>query len=62
MFEVERYMHSTPTNTMEMHFLPQHEIFKVIDESNCRMLEMREDAMVGAEDTMLSNTFLIQKN
>jgi hypothetical protein len=46
---------------MEMHFLPQHEIFKVINESNCRTLEMREDAMVGSEDTMLSNTFLIQK-
>ena len=61
MFEVERYMHTTPTNTMEMHFLPQYEIFKVINESNCRMLEIREDAMVGSEDTMLSNTFLIQK-
>lgn len=60
-FEVERYMHSTPTNTMEMHFLPQHEIFKVINESNCLMLEMREDAMVGSEEMMLSNTFLIQK-
>jgi 2-polyprenyl-3-methyl-5-hydroxy-6-metoxy-1,4-benzoquinol methylase len=61
MFEVERYMHLTPTNTMEMHFLPQYEIFKVINESNCHILEIREDAMVGSEDTMLSNTFLIQK-
>jgi 2-polyprenyl-3-methyl-5-hydroxy-6-metoxy-1,4-benzoquinol methylase len=62
MFEVERYIHSSQTNTMEMHFLPQHEVFKVISEANCRMIEMREDAMVGSEHTMLSNTFLVQKN
>jgi 2-polyprenyl-3-methyl-5-hydroxy-6-metoxy-1,4-benzoquinol methylase len=61
MFEVERYLHSTPPNTMEMHFLPQHEIFRIIEESNCHALEIREDGMVGAEDSMLSNTFVIQK-
>jgi protein-L-isoaspartate O-methyltransferase len=62
LFEVERYLATPPPNTLEMHFLPQHEIFRVMEEAGCRCLEVREDAMVGEEDKMLSNTFLIQKH
>lgn len=61
MFEVERYLQSTPPNTLEMHYLPQPEVFRLVAEANCQCLEVREDAMVGDEDKMLSNTFLIQK-
>ena len=61
MFEAERYLHSPQDNKIEMHFLPQTEVFKVIEASNCRCLEIREDGMVGEEDKMLSNSFLIQK-
>lgn len=61
LFEVERYMHSTPPNTMEMHFFPQQDVFKIIQASGCLCLEVREDGMVGDEDKMLSNTYLIQK-
>ncbi len=60
-FEVERYLHSPPPNTLEMHFLPQQDVFKIVAEANCICLEIREDGMVGDEDKMLSNTFLIQK-
>ena len=60
-FEVERYLHSTPPNTLEMHYLPQHEVFRIMTDAGCRCLEVREDGMVGAEDQMLSNTFLFQK-
>jgi hypothetical protein len=61
MFEVDRYLNSTPPNTLEMHFLPQQEVFNIVAQSNCRCLEIREDGMVGDEDKMLSNSFLIQK-
>jgi SAM-dependent methyltransferase len=61
MFEAERYLHSTPPSTLEMHFLPQPDVFKIIEAANCRCLEIREDGMVGDEDKMLSNSFLIQK-
>jgi hypothetical protein len=61
LFEVERYMNSTATPTMEMHFLPQQDVFRVIQASACHCLEVREDGMVGAEDQMLSNTFLFQR-
>ena len=45
-----------------MHFLPQQQIYSVIEESGCICLEVREDGMVGDESVMLSNTFLIQKH
>ncbi len=61
MFEVERYLNSTPPNTLEMHFLPQNDVFKIVAEANCICLEIREDGMAGDEDKMLSNSFLIQK-
>lgn len=61
MFEVERYLHSTPPNTLEMHYLPQNEVFRLLAETGCQCLEVREDGMVGAEDQMLSNTFLVQR-
>lgn len=61
MFEVERYLNSTPPDTLEMHFLPQYDVFKIIEESSCICLEIREDGMAGNEDKILSNSFLIQK-
>ncbi len=60
-FEAERYLHSTPPNTLEMHFLPQSDVFKIIEASSSQCLEVREDSMVGDEQKMLSNSFLIQK-
>lgn len=62
LFEVERYLQSPQPNSLEMHFLPQRDIFKVIEDADCACLEIREDGMVGDESLMLSNTFLIQKH
>ncbi len=61
LFEVDRYLASTPPDTLEMHYLPQPELFKLIADANCVCLEIREDGMVSDEDQMLSNTFLVQK-
>ena len=61
LFEAERYLNTPPPSTFEMHFLPQKEVFKIIAKSNCRCLEVREDGLVGSEDQMLSNTFLVKK-
>jgi SAM-dependent methyltransferase len=61
LFEIQRYLNSPKQNSMEMHFLPQPIVFKLIGQANCSVLEVREDAMVGSEDKMLSNTFVIQK-
>jgi len=61
LFEAERYLASNPPATMEMHFLPQPDLFRLFAEANCHCLEVREDGMVSDEDQMLSNTFLVQK-
>jgi SAM-dependent methyltransferase len=61
LFEAERYLHTPPPKSLEMHFLPQPEVFRIVQASACRCLEVREDGMVGDESRMLSNTFLIQK-
>jgi 2-polyprenyl-3-methyl-5-hydroxy-6-metoxy-1,4-benzoquinol methylase len=61
LFEVDRYLASTPPDTLEMHYLPQPDLFRLIADANCVCLEMREDGMLSEEDQMLSNTFLIQK-
>lgn len=62
LFEVERYLSTPAPKTLQMHFLPQHEVFKIIEAAGCRCIEVREDGMVGDEEKMLSNTFLIQKH
>ena len=62
LFEAERYLQTAQPNTLEMHFLPQLEVFRIIADSDCTCLEIREDGMVGDESQMLSNTFLIRRN
>lgn len=61
LFEAQRYLHTPSPKTLEMHFLPQRDVFRLIEESGCICLEVREDGMVGDEDKMLSNSFVIQK-
>jgi 2-polyprenyl-3-methyl-5-hydroxy-6-metoxy-1,4-benzoquinol methylase len=61
LFEAERYLASEPPDTLEMHYLPQLDIFRLIKDANCVCLEVREDGMVADEDKVLSNTFLVQK-
>jgi SAM-dependent methyltransferase len=46
--------------TMEMHCLPQQIIFKIVDEFDCSVREVREDGFTGT-NSMVSNSFLITK-
>lgn len=61
-FEAHRYLNSPMPESLEMHFLPQNEIFKLLEACGCTCLEVREDGMVAEEHFTISNTFLIQKN
>ena len=58
-FDVAEYLAATQP-AMEMNALPQHVVFDIVDAAGCRMLEVREDNMMGA-DIGLSHTFAIQK-
>ncbi len=44
---------------MEMNFLPQPVIYRLIEEAGCRVIEVREDGAAG--DNALSHTFVMQK-
>jgi SAM-dependent methyltransferase len=46
---------------MEMHVLPQAEIFSIAEQSNARVLEVFEDSWTGITDGGRSNTFVIRK-
>lgn len=61
LFEAERYLSTPALPTLEMHVLPQAQVFRIVQESGCDCLEVREDSMCGDEDRMLSNTFLLRK-
>lgn len=47
---------------MQMHCVPQDVIFKIIDESGCKLVSVREDGWPDAPGQMISNTFYCQKN
>ena len=44
---------------MEMNFLPQPAIYRLIDAADCRVIEVREDGAAG--DNALSHTFVMQR-
>jgi SAM-dependent methyltransferase len=61
-FSLEHYLsHSGTTTEMEGHVLPQREVFKICQELNCELIEIREDDWIGRNSNNLSNTFLVQK-
>ncbi len=46
---------------IEMHLLPQHEIFDIISMENAKVIEVLDDAWAGLRKGDRSNTFIIQK-
>jgi SAM-dependent methyltransferase len=47
--------------SMEMHVIPQHRVFEIIDEHGGRVLEVLEDNWTGARHIEVSNTFVVRK-
>jgi SAM-dependent methyltransferase len=45
---------------MEMHAIPQKDVFAIIRQGGCELLEVQPDGMTGSLD-MISNTFLVRK-
>jgi SAM-dependent methyltransferase len=46
---------------IEMHLLPQHEIFDIISRENAKVIELLDDAWAGLRKGDRSNTFVVQK-
>ncbi|HEY4048325.1 MAG TPA: methyltransferase domain-containing protein [Acidobacteriaceae bacterium] len=57
-FRVDEYLRSaSPTGGMEMHLLPQHVLFDVLQQSGCRILECWEDFCTGDRQTISNSIF-----
>jgi hypothetical protein len=60
-FKVADYLRSRPrTDRVEMHLLPQRDVFSIAAASGCETLEVLPDGCVGDPD-WISNTFLVRK-
>lgn len=61
-FNLSQYLENPSPLTMEMHVLPQPHVFSIIKQSNCELLEVREDGWAeGRSSNSLSNTFFVMK-
>jgi len=59
-FNLDEYLEYTEKPEMEMHAIPQTEIFNLIADAGCRILEVREDNSVGWH-SWISNTFIVKR-
>lgn len=59
-FKIKDYLADNDTENMEMHFIPQTEVIRLIAEADCRLLEIREDGSIGMLGHWISNTFIVQ--
>lgn len=61
-FSVKEYLNGISQNgteKIEMHLLPQKQVFEIIREMGCKLLEVIEDDWAGPG--YISNTFIVQK-
>jgi 2-polyprenyl-3-methyl-5-hydroxy-6-metoxy-1,4-benzoquinol methylase len=60
-FCVREYLDRQKPSDMEMHAIPQAEVFRLIADADCRLLEVREDEAIGRLGKWVSNTFIVRK-
>jgi len=61
-FNSSSYLSNQGKPQMEMHYFPQDALFQIIQDANCKVLEMREDTAIGPSLSAISNTILLMKN
>jgi SAM-dependent methyltransferase len=59
-FTAREYVEDEGQHGMEMHIVPQIELFKLFARCGCSVLEVREDDRIG-DPRFVSNSFLLQK-
>lgn len=61
-FSIADYLaHGLDARHIEMHYLPQREVFRIARDAGCNVLEVREDDWTGRRHVEISNTFLLQR-
>ncbi len=62
-FRMKEYLTSTENSkSMEMHLLPQKEVFEIVRAGRARVMEVLEDDWIKIGYKEVSNTFVIQKD
>lgn len=60
-FRINEWLAASPSADMEMHCLPQQQVFELIALERCVLLEVWEDNSTGAPTRFVSNTFVVRK-
>ena len=60
-FKIEYYFSQEVNNDLEMHCIPQPEIFSLIAETGCRLLGVREDESIGRQGQWISDVFIVER-
>jgi 2-polyprenyl-3-methyl-5-hydroxy-6-metoxy-1,4-benzoquinol methylase len=61
-FGLQEYLKRPVNLDIEMHCIPQSVVFELISATQCRLLEVREDASIGGFGQRISNTFVAQRS
>ena len=61
-FNLNEWLAANHALDMQMHCVPQDVILKIIADSGCQLISVREDGWTGAPGQMISNTFYCQKS
>jgi SAM-dependent methyltransferase len=59
-FNIKEYLAKPQVLDMEMHCIPQREVFSLIADADCRLLEIRGSTF-GRRRNWISNTFVVQR-
>jgi SAM-dependent methyltransferase len=60
-FNLQEWLSTDHHLDMQMHCVPQRHLIELIARAQCDLLEVREDSAAGSPDTILSNTFVVQR-
>jgi len=60
-FSVDKWISSDHKLDMQMHCIPQRELFKIIDEEGCRVVHVREDGSTGDPARFVSNKVFVER-
>jgi SAM-dependent methyltransferase len=60
-FRIKDYIAGLRRRDIEMHCFPQREVFALIANAQCTLLEVAEDTAVGRYGEWVSNTFVVQR-
>jgi SAM-dependent methyltransferase len=58
-FRIDEYLENSGKERMEMHCLPQREIFAVVQAAGCQLIEVREERTIELFKECLGNYFVI---